>query len=85
MSKGNEPKLVSCSPDDIFKALKKIGGFSFFEGAKHTKVTHITTGKSSTIPRHGTINKHLLKNFVEDYLVKDVGLTKKEIFKHLWC
>jgi hypothetical protein len=85
MGKGNEPKLASCAPSDVFKALKKIGGFSFYEGAKHTKVIHMATGKSSTIPRHGIVNRHLLKDFVEDYLVKDIGLTKEEIYKHLWC
>lgn len=81
----NEPKLASCKPNDVFKALGKIGGFTFFEGAKHTKVIHISSGKCSTIPRHGTVNKHLLRGFVEDFLIKDLGLTREEIFKYLWC
>ncbi len=80
-----EPKLTSCTPDDVFKALRKIGGFTFYEGAKHTKVTHIETGRSSTIPRHTIVNRHLMKDFVEDYLIRDLGIKKENIFKYLWC
>ena len=78
--------MANCKPAEVFSALKKIGGFKIvFEGAKHTKVAHKKTGKSSTIPRHSPINRNLMKDFVEDYLVRDIGLTKEEIYKHLWC
>jgi len=84
--KGGEPKLANCKPNDVFSALKKIGEFETFEGAKHIKVTHKKTGKSSTIPRHASaINRHLMKGFVDDYLVRDLGYTKEQIYKYLWC
>ncbi|MCR4311187.1 MAG: type II toxin-antitoxin system HicA family toxin [Candidatus Taylorbacteria bacterium] len=79
------PKLTSCSPSDVVRALRKLGGFIVKEGAKHIKVIHIGTGKSSTIPRHAKVNRYLLRDFVDDYLVRDVGLNEKEIYKHLWC
>ena len=82
---GDRPKLAACSPDEVFRALKKIGGFELKEGAKHTKVIHVATGKTSTIPRHAIVNKHLLRDFVGEFLVKDVGLKEEEIYKHLWC
>ncbi|MFA6463737.1 MAG: type II toxin-antitoxin system HicA family toxin [Candidatus Paceibacterota bacterium] len=81
----DKPKLASCSPDDVFKALRKLGGFIFKQGAKHTKVIHTETGKSSTIPRHGKVNRNLLKDFVEEFLVKELGYLEKDIYKHLWC
>jgi len=84
-SRDGKPKLAACSPQDVFKALKKIGGFSFYEGKKHTKVVHAATGLSSTIPRHNIVNRNLLRDFVEDFLIRDVGLTEKEIYEHLWC
>lgn len=80
-----EPKLNSCKPSDVFKALNKIGGFTVFEGGKHTKVRHIISEITSTIPRTQIINRNLMKDFVEDFLVRDIGLTKEEIFKYLWC
>ena len=81
----DKPKLAACTPEDVFKALKKLGGFSFYEGSRHTKVTHIKTGKSSTIPRHSIVNKNLLRDFVEDFLVKDLKYSEEEIFENLWC
>lgn len=81
----DKPKLASCSPDDVFKALKKLGGFTFYEGGKHTKIIHIKTGKTATIPRHSIVDRNLLRDFVEDFLVRDLGYSEEEIFKHLWC
>ena len=84
--KGGKPKLAACTPDDVFNALNKLGGFSItFESSKHTKVTHVATGHASTIPRHSPVNRGLLKDFVEDFLVGKCGLTENEIYKHLWC
>lgn len=81
----DKPKLAQCTPDGVTKALKKLGGLKIEEGKKHTKITHIKTGKCSTIPRHGTVNRNLMKDFVEDFLVKELGYTEKEIYKYLWC
>lgn len=82
----DKPKLVNCTPQDVTKTLKKLGGFSLDEEAsRHIGVKHIASGKKSTIPRTKPVNKHLLKDFVEDYLVKELGYSEEEIFKHLWC
>jgi len=78
------PKLASCTSNDVIKALKKLGGFSVSE-SKHIIIIHIKTGKKSTIPRSKPVNRNLLKDFVEDYLVKELGYSKADIYKHLWC
>ncbi len=80
-----KPKLSNCSPNDVIRALKKLGDFIIKEGGNHTKVRHILSGNGSTIPRHNPINRYLLKDFVEDYLVKKLGYTEKDIYKVLWC
>jgi predicted RNA binding protein YcfA (HicA-like mRNA interferase family) len=80
------PKLANCMPQDVIKALKKLGGFSVDEaGSKHIIVKHTASGKKSTIPREKPVNKNLLRDFVEDYLVKELGYLEKDIYKHLWC
>lgn len=81
----DRPKLVNCTPQDIIKTLKKLEGFSVKEGAKHIIIIHIASGKKSTIPRTKPINRNLLKDFVEDYLVKELLYSEEDIFKHLWC
>ncbi len=82
----DRPKLVNCTPQDVIKTLKKLGGFFVDEAAsKHIIVKHIASGKKSTIPRERPVNKHLLRDFIEDYLVKDLGYSEEEIYKHLWC
>ncbi len=84
--KGNRPKLANCSPNDVFRALRKIGGLIInTTSAKHVTVTHIQTGKKSTIPRSNPVNRHLLKDFIDEFLVKELGYTEEEIYKHLWC
>lgn len=82
--KDNKPKLTNCTPQDIMKTLKKLGGFFVVE-SKHYIIKHITTGKKSTIPRKKPINRNLLKDFIEDYLVKELNYKEKEIYKYLWC
>lgn len=77
-SGGKKPKLANCSPNDVFSALKKLGGFAVNNAARHDVVVHIKTGKKSTIPRVNPINRHLLKDFVEDYLVKSSVIPRKK-------
>ncbi len=81
----DKPKLVNCAPQDILKALKKLGGFSVNEGAKHIIVVHTASGRKSTIPRSKPINRNLLKDFVDDYLVKELRYLEEEIYRYLWC
>ena len=82
---GDRPKLANCKPEDVWQALKKIGGFRDKDGTKHTKVEHIATGHCSEIPRHSPIKRGLLRDFIDDYLVKKCGLKESDIYKHLWC
>ena len=82
----NYPKLASCSPDDIERTLRKLGGFVFKKsGSKHLKITHNNTGKAWMIPRRVPIKKGLMWDFVRSYLQKELRLSEEEIFKHLWC
>ena len=78
------PKLVNCTPNDVIKTLKKLGGF-FVNESKHIIIIHKATGKKSTIPRTKPVNRNLLKDFIEDYLVKELGYSEEDIYKHLWC
>ena len=79
----DRPKLADCSVSEVLRALKRLGGFSVSEGAKHIRVAF--EDKSSTIPRTTPINRHLMKDFVEDYLVQGCGFSESDIYKHLWC
>lgn len=82
----DRPKLANCMPQDVVKTLKKLGGFFVDEaGSKHIIVKHIASGKKSTIPRTKPVDRNLLKDLVEDYLVKELGYSEKDIYKHLWC
>ena len=85
MKKRGRPKLANCSPQDVIKALNKLGAFKITEGAKHIKITHLKTGKVSIIPRSNPINRYLLKNFVKDYLIKELNYSEEEIYRYLWC
>jgi len=79
-----KPKLANCTPNDVIKALKKLGGFSV-EESKHIIIKHTKSGEKSTIPRGNPVNRYLLRDFVEDYLIKTLGYSEAEIYKHLWC
>ncbi len=79
------PKLANCTPQDVIKALKKLGGFFVDEGSKHIVIIHKLSSKKSTIPRTKPVNRNLLKDFVEDYLKKELGYLEKDIYKHLLC
>ena len=80
-----KPKLASCSPNDVIKALHKLGDFSTSEGGRHTIIVHNPTGKKSTIPRHPKVNRYLLKDFVEDYLIKELRYSEEEVYQYLRC
>jgi hypothetical protein len=55
------------------------------DGVKYTIIKHTESGKKSTLPRHNPVDKNLLKDFVEEYLVEELGILEKEIYKYLWC
>lgn len=66
------------------RALRKLKGFSFYEGRKHIKATHMKSGKAWTIPRHRRLEKGYMWDMVNSYL-KPLGYSEAEIFKCLWC
>ena len=80
-----KPKLANCSYEDVIRALKKIGHFLIKKVGKHSRVTHKPTNKPSTLPRSSPIDRHLLRDFVEDYLIKELGYSEKVIYQYLWC
>lgn len=81
-----KPKLANCSPDDVFRALKKLGGFAINNSsAKHNTVIYVKTGKKSTIPRSTPINRYLLQDFVDEYLIRELGFTEEDVYAVLWC
>ena len=84
--KGGKPKLAACTPDDVFGAIDKLGGFEIiFESSKHTKIRHLASGHAFGIPRTSPVNKHMLRDFVEKFLVEKCGLKEANVYKHLWC
>ena len=80
-----KPKLADCSDRNIKRALNKLGGFFIKEGSKHTRIVHQETNKCSTIPRSMPINKNIMKSFVNDYLIKELGYSDAIIYQYLWC
>lgn len=80
-----KPKLANCSPKEVMRALKKMGEFFFREGKKHIIIIHESTNEQSALPRHSPINRYIMKDFVEDYLVKTIGYSEEEIYEFLWC
>lgn len=80
-------KLANCTPHDVFSMIRKIGptDFEIIDGGKHTKIKHIATGKKTTIPRKNRVNSYLLKDVIEDFLVKELGYSEEEIYKNLKC
>jgi predicted RNA binding protein YcfA (HicA-like mRNA interferase family) len=77
------PKLNNCSPGDFLKLFKKLGGFSISEGGKHTKVTHIASGKATIIPRHSRVDPHISRSIMNKYLVRDLKYDADEIYRIL--
>lgn len=85
-TKKGKPSFTNCSPGDVFRAARKLGGFEIKErGGAHNKITHIRTGKPFPVPRKKIVNKNIMKGFVEEYLIEALGFSEKEIYKHLWC
>jgi len=84
----NEPKLASCSSDEIEHLLTKLGGFITRDSKHNTWVEHTATGKKGGFPRRPKskpVCRAIVKAFVNHYLVRELGYTKAEIYKHLKC
>ncbi len=87
MVKKERRKLTDCTPENVFAMFRRLGGFEIKIGtSKHTKIVHLETGRATTIPRNGTVNRHLLeKNVIGEYLIENLGFTLEEIYKKLKC
>lgn len=85
MAKREGSKFNNCSPDDVFRLFRKLGGFYVKEGGKHTKVTHIESGKATLIPRAKKVNRHLLNDVIDKYLIEELGYKREDITKNLTC
>lgn len=83
--KDERPPLVNCSPDDVWRAVKKLGEFVEKPGTKHGKIEHTPTKHCSVVPRHNPVNKNIMRDFVEDYLVGKCGFKLEEVYNVLWC
>ena len=82
---GERRILKDCAPGAVLSMFDRLGGFVTKEGAKHTKVTHVATGKATTIPRHKRVNGHLLRDVIEDYLIRDLGFDEDTVYAALKC
>ena len=78
-------KLINCKPSDLITMFRRLGGFSFHEGSKHTKVTHIATGKATIIARHSRVDPYIAKSIVNDFAIRDLGYEKDEVYRNLDC
>ncbi len=83
--RGNK-SFKNCSPRNVFVMFNKLGGFKIKECAKHTKVTHLESGKATTIPRAKKIDRYLLEqNVIQGFLIDDLGFSWEDIFNTLDC
>ena len=78
-------KINNCTPANVLSRFDRLGGFSTKEGGRHTKVTHDRTGYATLVPRHPRINRDLLRDIIEDYLVAKLGFDEEEVYKNLKC
>lgn len=86
MAKGKGVKLNNCTPNNVLALFDRLGGFVIKEGAKHTKITHLESGKATTIPRKKRIDRYLLKqNIIKQFLVKSLGFSLEDIYNNLDC
>ena len=49
----------------LLRALAKVPGLSFYEGARHTKVTCAKNGRVTMIPRHRMVWAKTLRDIVQ--------------------
>lgn len=78
-------KINDCTPENVVSMFNRLGGFSVVEGRKHIKVKHDTTGMATMIPRKKRVNPHLLRDIIEDFLVRDLGFDEEAVYKKLKC
>ena len=78
-------RINNCTPGNVFSMFDRLGGFKTKECRRHTKVTHITTGKATLIPRHTRVDEHLLRDVIEDYLVRDLHFDENLVYGCLKC
>ena len=85
MGEGYRRKINNCTPANVLSMFDRLGGFSTKECRRHTKVTHDKTSSATLVPRHSKINRHLLRDIIEEYLVAKLGFDEEEVYKNLKC
>jgi hypothetical protein len=79
------PKLTNCTPDDLVALFRRLGGFSIKEGGKHTKITHIKTGKATIIARHSRVDPNIAKSIIYGFIIRDLGYDTEKVYTNLKC
>ena len=76
-------KLTNCTPYDLIAMFRRLGGFSIKEGGKHTKITHISSGKATIIARHSRVDPNIARSIINNFLVKGLKYSKDDVYKNL--
>ena len=76
-------KLTNCTPYDLISMFRRLGGFSINEGGKHTKITHLSTGKVTIIARHSRVDPYIAKSIVNNFAIRELGYSEKDVLKCL--
>ena len=79
------PKLTNCTPLDLVTLFRRLGGFSIKEGGKHTKITHIKTGKVTIIARHSRVDPNIAKSIVFGFIIRDLKYDADKVYASLKC
>ncbi|OHA24563.1 MAG: hypothetical protein A3B11_00190 [Candidatus Taylorbacteria bacterium RIFCSPLOWO2_01_FULL_44_26] len=76
-------KLTNFTPDDVLAMFMRLGGFKISQGSKHIKVTHTTSGKATTIPRHSRVDPYILRSIINHFIVKELGYKIDDVYSSL--
>lgn len=79
----DRPSLKDCKPNEVMRALERLGGLEVVQGAKHIKIKHPKALRPIMIPRKDPIDQNIMRAVVKD--LGKLGYEEAEIFKHLWC
>jgi len=82
----DKPPFTNCSANQICSALGRLGEFQCLRGGKHTiKVKHSFFARPFPLPDHGAVNSNIVKNLVNNILIRKLGIPAEKVYKELWC
>ena len=81
----DQRKFNDCKPQDVIRLFSSLHDFEIDEGGKHTKVTHVKSGKTTTVPRHARVNPHIVRDIVNKYVIRDLGYDRQRVLTLLDC